>query len=105
MKTEGTVKPKIFMTFSFHDFQELEKFMKLKSHKNCTFFSYLTVKFGVCRAIMGVNITTNVKYYKGPNNLSSTINRNENQSIIKIIYLTNKLYPNYEIIMLTCKTS
>ena len=56
-----------------------------------------TLKFGVCRAIMGVNITTNVKQYKGPNILSSRINRNENQSIIKIIYLTNKLYPNYEI--------
>ena len=38
MKTECTVKPEIFMTFSFHDFHELEKFMKLKSQKNFTFF-------------------------------------------------------------------
>ena len=40
------------------------------------------MKFGVCRAIMGVNIAT--KYYEGPN---------------KIIYLTNKLYTNYEIVL------
>ena len=32
------VKPEIFMTFSFHDFHELEKFMKLKNQKNFTFF-------------------------------------------------------------------
>ena len=44
---------------------------------------------------MGFNITT--KYYEGPNTLSNKINSNENQRIIKIIYLTNKLYTNYEI--------
>ena len=44
---------------------------------------------------MGVNITT--KYYEGPITLSSRINSNENQRIIKIIYLKNKLYTNYEI--------
>ena len=57
------------------------------------------MKFGVCNgcAIMGVNITTNIKYYKGPNTLSSRINSYENQSIIKIIYLKTKLYQNYEI--------
>ena len=38
MKTDCTVKPEIFMTFSFHDFQELQKFVKLKSQKNFTFF-------------------------------------------------------------------
>ena len=53
------------------------------------------MKFEVCRVTMGVNITT--KYYEGPNTLSRRINTNENQRIIKIIYLTNKLYTNYEI--------
>ena len=47
MKTECTVKPEIFMTFSFHAFQELEKFVKLKSHKNCTFFHVDTEVWGV----------------------------------------------------------
>ena len=49
--------------------------MKLKSRKNFTFFHI----------------------FKVPNTLSSRINSNENQHLIKIIYLINKLYTNYEI--------
>ena len=62
------------------------------------------MKFGVCRAIMGVNSTTNVKYYEGSNTLSSRINRNENQRIIKIIYLTNKLYPKIQMKLYTTQS-
>ena len=31
------------------------------------------MKFGVCRAIMGVNSTTDVKYYKGSNTLPTPV--------------------------------
>ena len=70
-----TVKPEIFTTFLISQLSRIRKIHEIKKSEKFSFFTYLTVRFGVCRAIMGVNITT--KYYKVPNTLSSGINSNE----------------------------
>ena len=61
-----TVKPEIFTTFLFSRLSRIRKIRENKKSEKFYLFSYLTVKFGVCRAIMGVNITTlnknDVKY-------------------------------------------
>ena len=54
---ENTVKPEIF-TFLFSRLSRIIKIREIKKSENFYLFSYLTVKFGVCRAIMGANITT-----------------------------------------------
>ena len=66
-----TVKPEIFTTFLFSRLSRITKNHEIKkSEKFYLFIMDLTVKFGVCRAIMGVNITT--KYFEGLNTLSGT---------------------------------
>ena len=67
-----TVKPEIFTTFLFSRLSRITKIREITKSGKFYLFSNLTMKFGVCRAIMGVNIAT--KYYEGPNTLSIRIN-------------------------------
>ena len=53
-----TVKPEIFTTVLFSRLSRIRKIREIKKSEKFYLFSYLRVKFGVCRAIMGVNITT-----------------------------------------------
>ena len=53
----NTVKPEIFTTFLFSRNSRIIKIREIKKSEKFYLFSYLTVKFGVCRAIMSVNIT------------------------------------------------
>ena len=75
----NTVKPEMFTTFLFSRLSRITKIREIKKLEKFYLFSYLTVKLGVCRAIMGVNITT--KYFKGPNTcftIKNTYNNNNN---------------------------
>ena len=55
---KNTVKLEIFTTFLFSRLSRIRRICEIKKSEKFYLFSYLTVKFGVCRAIMGVNITT-----------------------------------------------
>ena len=58
MHPSNTVKPKIFTTFLFSRLSRIIKIREIKKSEKFYLFSYLTVKIGVCRPIMGANITT-----------------------------------------------
>ena len=54
---ENTVKPNIFTTFLFSRLSRIRKISEIKKSEKFCRFSYLTVKFGVCRAVMGTGIS------------------------------------------------